>query len=71
MIIEQTKVGKTDIRFITEYGPLEDWADKLKALFFSLPIPGNIEYPINWQICLHPCGLKLQTWRRIHTQRPK
>ena len=34
LIVVQTKVGQKDIRFITGYGPQEDWSDNLKAQFF-------------------------------------
>ena len=35
LIIVETKIGKTKIRFITGYGPQEDWTDDLKAPFFN------------------------------------
>ena len=34
LILVETKVGQKGIRFITGYGPQEDWADDLKAPFF-------------------------------------
>ena len=34
LIVVETKIGKKQIRFITGYGPQEDWSDDLKAPFF-------------------------------------
>ena len=34
LIVVQTKVGHKEIRFITGYGPQEDWSDNIKAQFF-------------------------------------
>ena len=34
LIVVETKVGNKEIRFITGYGPQEDWSDDLKAPFF-------------------------------------
>ena len=34
LIVVKTKVGNKEIRFITGYGPQEDWSDDLKAPFF-------------------------------------
>ena len=34
LIVVETKIGKNLIRFVTGYGPQEDWSDELKAPFF-------------------------------------
>ena len=34
LIVVETTVGKKSIRFITGYGPQEDWADDMKSPFF-------------------------------------
>ena len=34
LIVVETKIGRREIRFITGYGPQEDWSDDLKAPFF-------------------------------------
>ena len=34
LIVVETKIGRKEIRFITGYGPQEDWSDELKAPFF-------------------------------------
>ena len=34
LIVVETKIGKREVRFITGYGPQEDWSDDSKAPFF-------------------------------------
>ena len=33
LIVVETKIGRREIRFMTGYGPQEDWSDDLKAPF--------------------------------------
>ena len=56
LIVVQTKVGQKDIRFITGYGPQEDWSDNLKALFLWHLI---MRYPKlrQMEVCLCSHGL--------------